>query len=478
MARHIDKFTIEKIMAATNIVDVIGDFFDLQKRGVEYRCLCPFHEDKTLGNFSINPNKGIYKCFSCGAGGNAVDFLMNYHGTRLTYPDALRYLAGKYSIPIPEDDDDQQRWAHVKPAQPRKIQEVRKQMLIMPREIVMLTMGSMPQAVTDEQRQWLMPLLAMVQQPNVFIDWLTSLPWSNHPANNQRKRLPQTLWRYCVGRWADRVVFWQIDMMGRPRGGKLMRYLPDGHRDKQQNPGWLHNQDGIRQRLDLANYEYHSTLFGAHLIPQHPAATVNIVESEKTALIMANAQGTPDTELWVACGGIKFMKPEVVAWLIQHGRKVMLWPDRDGQQEWRDKIKHIDGAERLITTAFIERNWTEADGPKADVADIMLRHMLHPETYTDRNTTPHGRPLPRRHPLNTEQSSPDGVTEAEWQEHLAIMRDLEEYNRTHPDDEGFFEPDDVKQHAGKTQHIADIIKGNPYVQKLINKLNLEIINEE
>ena len=65
-------------------------------------------------------------------------------------------------------------------------------------------------------------------QPNIFIEWLRALPWNN----KQRERLPNILWQYCVGRWGDRVCFWQIDEQGRPRGGKLMRYGLNGKRDK------------------------------------------------------------------------------------------------------------------------------------------------------------------------------------------------------------------------------------------------------
>ena len=133
MARHIHNQTERKILDAAGIVDVIGDFLELKKRGVEYVCLCPFHDDKTIGNFSINPTKGVYKCFSCGAGGDAVKFLMEYKHSRLTYPDALRYLAKKYSISIPDDDDDTERWKHIKPAKPKQIQETKKEMLVMPR---------------------------------------------------------------------------------------------------------------------------------------------------------------------------------------------------------------------------------------------------------------------------------------------------------------------------------------------------------
>jgi hypothetical protein len=377
MARHIDKITVDKIMDAANVVDVIGDFFDLRKRGVEYVCLCPFHEDKTLGNFSINPNKGIYKCFACGAGGNAVDFLMNYRETRLTYPEALRYLAKKYSISIPEDDDDQQqRWAHVKPAKPRAIIETKKQLLIMPRDMVTLTMGRQPK---DER---LFPLMDKCnsRRLNYFIDWLRSLPWATH----QRKMLEDVLWLYCVGRFQHRVVFWQIDEQGQPHSGKLMAYMPNiGKRVREgndSNPGWLHNQDGIRQLLDLEHYGYQPTLFGLHLLNRYPKADINIVESEKTALLMTIFQCDIEHHLWMACGGLEHLKVESLRPLIESGRRVWVWPDKDGVEKWREKVNHLLSDRFSIYVGFFDRYWIEADGKKADIADIQLRLLCHPET--------------------------------------------------------------------------------------------------
>ena len=361
---HIDRITEDKIKDAANIVDVVGDFIELRKRGVEYQGLCPFHDDHTLGNFSVNPNKNCYKCFSCGAGGDAVKFLMEYKGSRLSYPDALRYLAKKYSIPIPDDNDDE-RWKHIKPAKPREIVEVHKDLLVMPRSMVLMT--------------------AKNQQPNIFIDWFRHLPWANDPTNNQLSRVKETLWLYCVGGWTDgRVCFWQIDEQGRPHGGKLMRYGNDGKRDKTENPGWMHNQKGIREQLDLEHNEYRATLFGLHLLNRYPEATINIVESEKTALICANAYGHPERSLWMACGGLKFLKLESLQPLIDQGRRVWLWPDKDGVEDWKQKCEHLLSDRVSITTRYLEENWVPDDGEKADVADIILRLIKRPDTYVKR----------------------------------------------------------------------------------------------
>ena len=95
----IDKPTIARIMDATNIVDVVSEFVSLKKRGVNYIGLCPFHND-SHPSFSVSPARGICHCFTCGKGGNAINFLMELE--QMTYPDALRWLAKKYHIEIKE----------------------------------------------------------------------------------------------------------------------------------------------------------------------------------------------------------------------------------------------------------------------------------------------------------------------------------------------------------------------------------------
>ncbi len=93
----IDKATIDKIMDAANIVDVVSEFVALRKAGVNYKGLCPFHDEKTP-SFMVSPSKGYCHCFSCGKGGNAVGFIMEHE--QMTYPEALRWLAKKYNIDI------------------------------------------------------------------------------------------------------------------------------------------------------------------------------------------------------------------------------------------------------------------------------------------------------------------------------------------------------------------------------------------
>ena len=95
----IDRATIDKILDAAQIVDVVSDFVTLKKRGVNYIGLCPFHDDKTP-SFYVSPAKGLCKCFACGKGGNAVHFIMEHE--QMSYPEALKWLAKKYHIEVKE----------------------------------------------------------------------------------------------------------------------------------------------------------------------------------------------------------------------------------------------------------------------------------------------------------------------------------------------------------------------------------------
>lgn len=97
----IDRQTIERILDAAQIVDVIQEFVPLKKRGANYLGLCPFHNEKTP-SFTVSPSKAIYKCFGCGKVGNSVNFIMEHE--HLSYPEALKYLAGKYHIEIVEKE--------------------------------------------------------------------------------------------------------------------------------------------------------------------------------------------------------------------------------------------------------------------------------------------------------------------------------------------------------------------------------------
>ena len=97
----IDNGTIDRIFTAANIVDIVGDFVSLRKKGVNFQACCPFHDEKTP-SFVVSPSKGLFKCFGCGKGGNSVTFVMEHEA--MGYVDALKYVAKKYGIEIVEKE--------------------------------------------------------------------------------------------------------------------------------------------------------------------------------------------------------------------------------------------------------------------------------------------------------------------------------------------------------------------------------------
>ena len=359
-----DKIIEQKIKDAASVVDVIGDFYELKKKGVNYQCLCPFHADKHMGSFVVSPRKNTYSCYSCGAHGDAIGFLMAKQG--LSYPDALRWLAKKYSIVIPEDEKES--WSDrlnaiiekAKQAEARRLSERQQpKILYLPLE----TPAEMMKNTNNSD----------------LVRWLYSLPWDD----DQRGRLPKMLKNYAVGVSRDGLsVFWQIDEQARVHTGKMMRYRPDGHRDKeaQYNFDWVHAKLFRQGIYNEDEYDYETCLFGQHLLPFCPKAQIHLVESEKTALIMATYYGNMTKNLWLATGGLQFYDRRHIQVLIDQGRDIVVYPDKDGSRVWAERtlqlIKETGYKKLKVNPTIISNQWQPCDGPKADIADITLREMM------------------------------------------------------------------------------------------------------
>ena len=358
-----DKIIEQKIKDAASVVDVIGDFYDLKKKGVNYQCLCPFHDDRHIGSFVVSPRKNTYSCYSCGAHGDAIEFLMSKQG--LTYTDALRWLAKKYSIVIPEDEKES--WSDrlnaiiekAKQAEARRMSERQQpKILYLPLET---PAEMMKQAGASD-----------------LVRWLYSLPWDD----DQRGRLPKMLKNYAVGVSRDGLsVFWQIDEQARVHTGKMMRYKADGHRDKdsQYNFDWVHSKLFRQGVYNEEEYDYETCLFGQHLLPFCPNAQIHLVESEKTALVMATYYGNMSRNLWLATGGLQFFDRKHIQVLIDQGRDIVVYPDKDGSRIWSERTYQLckeTGYDKLkVNPTFVSNEWREEDGKKADIADITIRKM-------------------------------------------------------------------------------------------------------
>ena len=357
----ISEDVVRAVTDAAKIEDVVGDFVTLRKAGVNMTGICPFHDDQHDGNFIVRPStlskgttgRNSYRCFVCDKKGGPVQFLME--AQRMTFPDAIRYLGRKYCIPV---DDVPVNWT---PPPPKPVPP--------------------PPPPLELPRKWVKRTMEVDYDKLLFSYWFGLLPWDAE----QRNRIRQVLWEYCVGGWRDgRVVFWLIDHDGIPRTAKLMSFYPQnhplfGHRVKEEHPGWIHNQDGCRQACKPDEHTILKPLFGSHLLKRYPEAHVNIVESEKTALVMANYFGDHEHYLWLACGGLKHLQIEMMQPLIDQGRTVWLWPDKDGVKQWQEMADKLGSEKVQVYTRFFDTCWTEEDGPKADAADIAIRMMRQPD---------------------------------------------------------------------------------------------------
>ena len=367
----IDDLTIQRIKDAADIVDVVGEFVDLEKRGVRYLGLCPFHDDRHIGSFVVYPKKNVFKCFKCDAKGGPVEFIMKHEG--LGFPDAIRWLGKKYLI-----DTDMNDFNYTPP--PPRPKPAPLQMLTLPFDMV---------TSREDGRE-----------ENTLVAWLRNgIGWDYC----QRQRIDKVLEAYHLGtnRRNGMTIFWQIDEQQRVRTGKMMLYRQDGHRDRETryNFDWVHSAlsrhwDDERHEMtydppypfpnlfDPGKQEPIQTLFGMHLLNAYgQTGQVNIVESEKTAIIMAIAYGNHNGEVWMACGGIEMLSRERLAPIIKQHRRIVLYPDRDGIDRWRAKGENLRYDRLHIHVEPVLKWWRDGDGEKADVADVVVRIINNAKTH-------------------------------------------------------------------------------------------------
>ena len=376
----IDKFIIERILDAARIEEVVGDFpdVDLKKKGVRYLGLCPFHDDRHRGSFVVLPRRirnnkvegNCFKCFSCGAKGGVVDFVMKHE--KLSYPDAIRWLGKKYSI-----ETDMQDFNYTPPP-PRPAPP--------PLQPLRLPMGMVERTEKTDG--------------DLLVQWIkTGINWDYI----QRKRIDEVLKDYHVGHGKNgHTIFWQLDDRGEVRTGKMMKYRPDGHRDKTSpwNFDWIHSALFRDKRLTKWNedkQEAQLTFFGMHLLNRYPHATVNIVESEKTAVLMAISYGNHATQVWMACGGLEMLSAERLKPITSQGRQIVLFPDRDGVAKWRAKAAQLPYKSIMLNEQPVTEWWKPQDGDKADVADVVVRILNERKPMTNiddvKATMPQAAPL-------------------------------------------------------------------------------------
>ena len=214
---------------------------------------------------------------------------------------------------------------------------------------------------------------------DTLVSWLCAQNWDLA----QRARIPGVLADYHVGTTRDGsgfTIFWLLDENGVLRTGKMLRYKYNGHRFKSDevkyNSDWIHsrlfNSDKWPQ-YDRERQDWKRTYYGMHLLKKYPNAEVCIVESEKTALLMAIAYGNNTLQVWLACGSKVYLTHERLKPLIDAGRKIVLYPDRDAVEEWKQTARAIGYGRLSVNAEPVLRWWQPEDGEHADVADVVLR---------------------------------------------------------------------------------------------------------
>lgn len=165
---------------------------------------------------------------------------------------------------------------------------------------------------------------------------------------------------YMLGATMDgRVVFWQIDVEGRVRSGKIMAYSDDGHR--KGYPNWIHTSLISQGQLKADEWELRQCLFGEHLLSKYPDREVCLVESEKTALVCALFH--PE-KLWLATGGCEGLRADKLPPLI--GRRVTIYPDSGVFDKWYAKLIKVQGLRFNIVRHY------ERYPHNTDIADVLL----------------------------------------------------------------------------------------------------------
>lgn len=355
----------EKADIVEVVTDILGDASTkggLRKKGVNYTAICPFHDDHNDGNFMVRPKNvakhpNTYRCFVCDAKGGPIQFLMNKE--HMTFKDAVRWLGKKYQVPV---DDVDPSWT---PPPPRPLPPPLPT-LVLPVSLLRERSGN-----TDGDS------LAL---------WIKSLPWDEV----QQARLPKVFQEYYLGhstvldQWSHRehhfTVFWQIDADHQIRTAHYMKYKTNGHRmhkeDDPYNTDWLHSlidRNGYTRLYDATKQEARQCLFGEHLLDKYPNAPVHIVESEKTALIMAIAYGNHPLQVWMACTGSSNITRDRLEAVIRQRRRIVLHPDRDGIEAWKIKMEQLHYDRCTIDTNLVTKWWRPEDGEKADCADVLVR---------------------------------------------------------------------------------------------------------
>lgn len=178
---------------------------------------------------------------------------------------------------------------------------------------------------------------------------------------------------YCLGETPrGEVIYWQMDVDGNVRTGKIMQYNEkDGHRVKTKNGiGWMHSRMKKHGQVS-ENFMLGQCLFGEHLLPLRPEATVALVEAEKSAVVCSLE--FPEY-IWLAVGSKSQLNSGKL--LVLKGRRVVLFPDVDGYEAWREKAKDLTFCIAKVSDLLEREATREQRDAKIDIADLIISQRM------------------------------------------------------------------------------------------------------
>lgn len=379
----IDKQTEQKIKEKANVLDVLSNYgIEMSRMGNgSFTCFSPFRDDRHMGSFVANERKNIVTDFATGEKWDAIKLLAQFEyksadaaTVKEHYTDILRILGAMYHETV-----DDKPVPTTRTFEPRPTPEPLKMIVFNPK--------------------WADAYMGKGTE-NPLLSYLLGL----RLCKEDHDRLVRMIGEYKVGTYTNHTstdpewdkygwcMFWQLEAnvdggLINARDCKLMKYRENGKRWKDEHGRgkvtWMSSMIAKKGGYNAETHEPKRCLFGLHLIDRYPKAEIRIVESEKSALI-CSAFTEPESVLYLATAGQSNLTIAMLEPLLIRNKSIVLIPDKDSFDKWsairdsiRDWVNDNWGENRtkpaVIVSKLVENNWTEEDGPKADIADIMLR---------------------------------------------------------------------------------------------------------
>lgn len=292
-------------------LEIVEKFVTLKKKGAIHVACCPLHDERSP-SFVVHPAKNIYKCFGCGKGGDAIDFVMNLKNMGfIEARDFVTQLLGK------------------------EVEVYKKERVVVDIKPDYIPNTELYVSVDGNLFTYL----------NNKIGYGFSRVWNNY---------------LVCGLESNWNIFWYVDFHKNIRSGKYMKYTVSGRRDKESTTSWEHKKrDFFGDKYP--DFIFSQCFFGEHLLAEDIRKPVAIVESEKTALV---ASFYIDKYIWLACGSKNGLTRSKCA--VLENRSVTLFPDLGAYAEWSEKAKEFkfnisDNLEKVATQQQRDNGYDLAD---------------------------------------------------------------------------------------------------------------------